>query len=389
MRNVYMDSNATTRIDPRVVEAMSPFLSDLWGNPSSMHAFGGQVKAAVDGARQQVAALVGASHPSEVVFTSCGTESDNAAIHSALQAFPQKRHIVTSRVEHPAVRSVCHHLRRRGYRITELPVDGDGQLDLMEYEESLTGETALVSVMWANNETGVTFPVERMAAIAQKHGVLFHTDAVQAVGKIPMDLSQSAINMLSLSGHKLHAPKGVGALYIKKGTPFRPFIRGGHQENGRRAGTEPVHQLAALGEAAAVSKEHLDDEQTRVRALRNRLENGLLKTIPDSRVNGDRENRLPNTTNISFESVEGEGILLLLSDAGVAASSGSACTSGTLEPSHVLRAMGVPFNYAHGSLRLSLSRFNDEADVDYVLEVLPPIISKLREISPFYKPSSS
>lgn len=385
MKTVYMDNNATTQVDSRVAEAMEPFLKELWGNPSSMHSFGGQVRAAVEEARRQVAGLLGAADPSEIIFTSGGTESDNAAISSALQAFPEKRQIITTRVEHPAVRAVCHYWKRKGYSVTEIPVDSHGILDMAAMEETITENTALVTVMWANNETGVLFPVEEIAAMAKSHGVLFHTDAVQAVGKVRMNLADSSIDMLSLSGHKFHSPKGIGALYVKKGTPYRPFVRGGHQENGRRAGTEPVHQIVALGTAAVVAAENMEKEQGEVSKLRDHLEKGLLERIPDSRVNGHPELRLPNTSNISFDGVEGEGILLLLSDVGIAASSGSACTSGTLEPSHVLRAMGVPFNFAHGSIRFSLSRFNDEADVEHVLETLPTIISRLREISPFYK----
>ncbi len=385
MRTVYMDNNATTMVDPEVVKEIEPYLKELWGNPSSMHAFGGRVKPALDNARTRVTELVGASDPGEIIFTSGGTESDNAAIYSAIQAFPEKKHIITTRVEHPAVRSVCNHLRRQGYSVTELPVDSNGLLDLEMLEESITENTALVTIMWANNETGVVFPVEEIGQITKRHGVLFHTDAVQAVGKVEMNLSSSSIDMLSLSGHKFHAPKGIGALYVKRGTPYRPFIRGGHQENGRRGGTEPVHQIVALGKAAESALAKSRDEHEKLVALRTRLEEGLLKTIPDSRINGHPEKRLPNTTNISFMGVEGEGILLLMSDAGIAASSGSACTSGTLEPSHVLRAMGVPFNYAHGSIRFSLSRFNDEQDVDHVLKTMPGIISKLREMSPFYK----
>jgi len=380
-----MDNNATTQVDTRVAEAMEPFLKEQWGNPSSMHSFGGQVRAAVEEARRQVAELLGAADPSEIIFTSGGTESDNAAISSALQAFPEKRHIITTRVEHPAVRSVCHYWKRKGYSVSEIPVDSHGLLDIEAMEDAITEHTALVTVMWANNETGVIFPVEEIAAMTKRHGALFHTDAVQAVGKVQMNLAESPIDMLSLSGHKFHSPKGIGALYVKKGTPYRPFVRGGHQENGRRAGTEPVHQIVALGTAAVVAAENMEREQGEVSKLRDRLEKELLERIPDSRVNGHPERRLPNTSNISFEGVEGEGILLLLSDAGIAASSGSACTSGTLEPSHVLRAMGVPFNFAHGSIRFSLSRFNDEADVVHVLESLPSIISRLREISPFYK----
>jgi cysteine desulfurase len=385
MNTIYLDNNATTRVDPAVVEAMQPFLLQRWGNPSSMHAFGGAVQKALDQARLQVAALIGAAEPTEIIFTSCGTESDNTAIWSALQAQPEKKHLITTRVEHPAVRSLAHHLKRQGYAVTEIPVDGQGMLDPNAVERAITTDTALITIMWANNETGGVLPIREIGKIARKHGVLFHTDAVQAVGKIPLDLKQTPVDMLSLSGHKLHAPKGVGALYIRKGAPYRPFIRGGHQEGGRRGGTEAVHQIVALGAAAALAAANTDDENTRIARLRDKLEQGILNTIPDVRLNGHPTKRLPNTTNLSFAFVEGEGILLLLSDAGIAASSGSACTSGTLEPSHVLRAMGVPYTYAHGSIRFSLSRFNTEAEIDAVLEHVPRVIARLRKISPFYK----
>ena len=384
---IYMDNNATTKVAPEVVESMMPFLTECYGNPSSMHNFGGQVGGAVETARAQVAALIGAD-PKEITFTSCGTESDSTAILSALQAFPDKRHIITTRVEHPAVKNLCENLGRltgHQYRVTRLQVEADGTLDLAKYEEALSEETAIVSVMWANNETGVIFPVEKMAAMAKDRGVLFHTDAVQAVGKIPIDLSSLDIDFLSLSGHKLHAPKGVGVLYIKRGTPFVPFLAGGHQEEGRRGGTENVASIVGLGKACELAGKTMDDENVRVRALRDRLEEGLLASIPKSMLNGHKEDRLPNTTNISFEYVEGEAILLHMNRYNICASSGSACTSGSLEPSHVLRAMGVPFTAAHGSIRFSLSIYNTEEEVDFVLEKMPPIIAELRELSPFWK----
>ncbi|WP_225072508.1 cysteine desulfurase NifS [Desulfuromonas sp. CSMB_57] len=384
MKTIYLDNNATTRTAPEVLEAMLPFFADLYGNPSSMHFFGGQVARHLKTAREQVAALIGA-HPSEIVFTSCGTESDNAAIMGTLYSYPEKKHLVISRVEHPAVLNVAHHLQARGYRITELKVDGQGQLDLEELRHVLTEDTALVSIMTANNETGVIFPIDEIAAIVRERGIPFHTDAVQAVGKIPMDMGRSPIDMLSLSGHKLHAPKGIGALYIRKGTRFAPFVVGGHQEAGRRGGTENVPYIIGLGHAAEFCLAHLEEENTRVRALRDRLETALLERIPNTIVNGDRQHRLPNTTNLSFEYIEGESILMLLSDEGVCASSGSACTSGSLQPSHVLRAMGVPFTAAHGSIRFSLSIYNTEEDVDVVIDVLPPIIQRLRDISPFWQ----
>ncbi len=384
---IYMDNNATTKIAPEVVDAMMPFLTECYGNPSSMHNFGGQVAGAVENARAQVAELIGADSK-EITFTSCGTESDSTAILSALQAFPGKRHIITTRVEHPAIKNLCENLGRltgHKYRVTRLQVEADGTLDLAKYEEALSDETAIVSVMWANNETGVIFPVEKMATMAKERDVLFHTDAVQAVGKIPINLSALDIDFLSLSGHKLHAPKGVGVLYIKRGTPFVPFLVGGHQEEGRRGGTENVASIVGLGRACALALEIMAEENGRVRALRDRLEKGLLESVPKSMLNGTKEDRLPNTTNISFEFVEGEAILLHMNRYNICASSGSACTSGSLEPSHVLRAMGVPFTAAHGSIRFSLSIYNTEAEVDFVLEKMPPIIAELRELSPFWK----
>jgi cysteine desulfurase len=383
MRNVYLDNNATTAVAPEVLDAMMPYLRERYGNPSSMHAFGGDLGRVVEQAREQLAGLLGAEQTSEILFTSCGTESDNTAILSALEAYPERKQVITTRVEHPAVLSLVKQLERKGHEVILVGVDRDGNLDMVELREALSPRVAVVSVMWANNETGVVFPVEDLARMTHDVGALFHTDAVQAVGKIPMDMKKSTIDMLSLSGHKLHAPKGVGALYVRRGTKFRPFLIGGHQERNRRGGTENVPGIVALGAAAELAGRHLGDEQTRVRALRDKLEDGLLARVPDTIVNGNRERRLPNTTNVSFEFVEGEAILLLLDRLGVCASSGSACTSGSLEPSHVLRAMGVPFTFAHGSVRLSLSRYNTEDDVDHVLRELPPIIARLREISPF------
>ncbi len=382
-RIVYMDNNATTRVAPEVVDAMIPFFRDYWGNPSSMHTFGGRVAADIERARQQVAALIGAADPSEIIFTSCGTESDNMAVRGAVDACGGYPHVVTTRVEHPAVLGVCRYLESRGCRLSELGVDADGRLNLDELREALTARTAVVSVMWANNETGVVFPIEEIAAMVKNAGVLFHTDAVQVPGKMPIDVRKVPVDMLSLSGHKLHAPKGIGVLYVRKGTKVNSLLLGGHQEGGKRAGTENVPYIVGLGKACELAMEHLEEETTRVAALRDRLEEGILATCPDTRVNGDRANRLPNTTNISFEFIEGESILLHLDALGVAASSGSACTSGSLEPSHVMRAMGVPFTAAHGSIRYSLSRYNTEEDVDYVIEQMPPIIQRLREISPF------
>jgi len=384
MRTIYVDNNATTRVDPEVLREMLPYFSEYYGNPSSMHHFGGQVMEAVNRAREKVAHLIGAD-PSEILFTSCGTESDNTAILAAIQSYPEKRHLVTTRVEHPAVLNLCKHLMKQGYRVTELPVNREGLLDLDQLRDAVTPYTAVVSVMFANNETGVIFPVNEIAGIVKEKGSVFHCDAVQAAGKIPMDMSRNQIDLLSISGHKLHAPKGVGALYIRRGTRFRPFLIGGHQEHGRRGGTENIPSIIGLGKACELAGEHLIEENTKVRALRDRLEKGLLEKVPRTWLNGHPALRLPNTTNLSFEYIEGEAILLLMSKEGIAASSGSACTSGSLEPSHVLRAMGVPFTGAHGSIRFSLSRFNTDEDIDVILEKVPAIIARLRELSPYWK----
>lgn len=382
MRVVYVDNNATTMVAPEVVEVMLPYFTEYYGNPSSMHTFGGQVAKKIDTARQQVADLIGAD-PSEMVFTSCGTESDNAAIWGILKAHPDKRHVVTTRVEHPAVYNLGKYLAQNGYQVTELSVDNNGMLNLSELAGAIREDTAVVSIMYANNETGVIFPIEEIGSIVRQKGSILHTDAVQAVGKIPIDLSKSTIDLLTISGHKLHAPKGVGALFIRKGVKFTPFIIGGHQEKNRRGGTENVPAIIGLGKACELAKKYMAEEQTGVKALRDKLESEILKKAPDARLNGHKESRLPNTTNISFEFVEGEAILLLLNEKGICASSGSACTSGSLEPSHVLRAMGVPFTAVHGSIRLSLSRYNTTEDVDYIIGCLPPIIKRLREISPY------
>jgi len=385
MKTIYMDNNATTQVAPEVLEAMLPFLTDRYGNPSSAYTFGGLVARNIRDAREQVAAILGA-FPEEIIFTSCGSESDNTAIMSALSTGKDKMHIVTSRVEHPAVKVLCNELTKQGYRVTEIPVDKEGRLDMDRYKESLTPDTAIVSLMWANNETGVIFPVEEAAQMARDRGILFHTDAVQAVGKIPIDLQNSTIDMLSISGHKLHAPKGIGVLYVRKGTKFSPFLIGGHQERGRRGGTENTASIIALGKACELAANRMEEENTKVKALRDKLERELLRQVPSSRVNGGISERLPNTTNISFESIEGESILLLMDEFGICASSGSACTSGSLQPSHVLRAMGVPFTMAHGSVRFSLSVYNTEEEIDFVIDKIPPIIEKLRELSPFWKP---
>jgi cysteine desulfurase len=382
MKTIYFDNNATTMVAPEVLEAMKPFFGELYANPSSMHTFGGQVAHHVKKAREQVAALLGCE-PSEVVFTGCGTESDNWAINGVLATVPHKRKVITTRVEHPAVLTTVRELANRGYNVVELSVDSEGRLDPAEYEAELDENTALVTIMYANNETGVMFPVEKLAAMARAKGVTFHTDAVQTVGKVPLDLSKSSIDLLSISGHKLHAPKGTGVLYVRKGTRILPYMTGGHQEGGRRAGTENVPSIVGLGKACEMAREFIVDENTRVKALRDRLENAILANSPDCRVNGGKAERLPNTTNISFEFVEGEAILLLMDRYGVCASSGSACTSGSLEPSHVLRAMGVPFTAAHGSIRFSLSRYNTQEEIDFVAERMPAVIKRLRELSPF------
>ncbi len=383
MKTVYLDNNATTRVADEVLEVMLPYFSDYYGNPSSMHSFGGQVAKKIREAREQIASLIGAS-PEEIILTSCGTESDNAAVHAALATHPDKRHIVTSRVEHPAIKALCAHLAKEGYLVTELPVDKEGRLDLEQYEKALTPDTAIVSLMWANNETGVVFPVEKAAELARERGITFHSDAVQSAGKIPISMKNSVIDMLSISGHKLHAPKGIGILYVRRGTKFSPFLIGGHQEKERRGGTENTPGIIGLGKACELAASHMDKENTIVKDLRDRLEGEILRRIPNSRVNGDRLQRLPNTTNISFEFVEGEGILLLMDQFGICASSGSACTSGSLQPSHVLRAMGVPFTMAHGSIRFSLSVYNTPEDIDLVIEKLPAIIERLRSMSPYW-----
>jgi len=379
---IYLDNNATTKVDPTVVETMTPFFSQWYGNASSVHHFGGQVRQHVEHARAQAASLIGAV-PDEVIFTSCGTESDNAAILSALDNDIKRRKVVTTRVEHPAVLGFAKVLQQRGYHVEFAPVNRHGQLCMDTLVQMIDDTTAVVSVMWANNETGNIYPVYEIAEIAHQHGALFHTDAVQAVGKVPINLKETNIDFLSLSGHKIHAPKGVGALYVKKGTRFNQFLIGGHQEFGLRAGTENVPGIVALGNAMEIAGGNIDYERKEVARLRNKLEQALLAECPGSRINGNPLSRLPNTVNISFEYVEGESILLLLDRYSIAASSGSACTSGSLEPSHVLRAMGVPETALHGSIRFSLSRYTKEEEIDTVIEKMPPIIKRLREISPF------
>jgi len=382
MNPIYLDNNATTRVAPEVLEEMLPYLRDLYGNPSSMHTFGGQLHRKIEEAREKVASLLNAL-PEEIIFTSCGTESDDTAIMSAVESLPRKKHVITTRVEHPAVLNFCRHIARKGYRATFVPVNNLGRLDTDFLFKSIDDDTAVVSIMYANNETGVVFPIAGIAEKLKERGVLFHTDAVQAGGKIPLDLKELPVDMLSLSGHKLHAPKGIGVLYVRRGTRFSPYIIGGHQERGRRAGTENVASIIGLGKACEIAAKHIHKEAADLKRLCDRLETSLLNCCPDTRVNGDTENRLPNTTNISFEYVEGEAILLRLNEFGICASSGSACTSGSLEPSHVLRAMGIPYTAVHGSIRFSLSRYTTEKEIDRVIEVMPGIIRELRELSPF------
>jgi len=382
MKTIYFDNNATTKVAEEVLEEIKPLFCDLYGNPSSMHTFGGQIGRKIGRAREQAAALLGCD-PSEIVFTGCGTESDNTAINGVLAAVPNKRKVITTRVEHPAVLTVCRELENRGYQVVELGVNRQGRLDLAELAEQIDDDTALVTIMYANNETGMMFPIERIAELTSSKGAVFHTDAVQAVGKIPLNLAKSDIDLLSLSGHKLHAPKGIGVLYVRKGTRLSPFMLGGHQEAGRRAGTENVPGIVGLGKACELAAANLEKENGKVKILRDKLENALLEKCPDCRLNGDTQDRLPNTCNVSFEYIEGEAILLMLDKYGICASSGSACTSGSLEPSHVLRAMGVPFTAAHGSIRFSLSRYNTEEEVDYTIDKMPAIVNQLRELSPF------
>jgi cysteine desulfurase len=376
----YFDNNATTRVAPEVVDAMIPFLRELWGNPSSAYAFGAQVHGHVEAARAKVAALINADIK-EVIFTSCGTEANNSAIHSAL-VNTGKKHVVTTAVEHSANINFGEYLQKRGYDVTYLPVESDGSLDLHRLEKAIRPDTAIVSVMYANNETGVVFPIEEVAAICRSKDTLCHTDAVQVPGKLKLDVKQLGVDFLSLSAHKLHAPKGVGLLYVKRRTKYSPYIIGGHQEKGRRGGTESVANIVAFGRAAELAMATLDEENTRVRALRDRLENFILTNIPNTIRNGAKEPRLPNTANIAFDFVEAEAVLLLLDQIGICASSGSACTTGSLDPSHVLSAMGVKPMRARGSVRFSLGIYNTDAEVDYLIQHLPPIIQKLRDISP-------
>ena len=377
---IYLDNNATTRVDPAVVEEMLPFLTELYGNPSSGYRFGQQVGKALEQARERVAGLLGCE-PTEILFTSCGTESTNAAIHSALLMDRDRQHIVTTRVEHSATLKHCETLAKRGHEITWLGVNEHGQIDLAELGKSIRPDTALVTVMWANNETGVLFPIHEIAEIVRKKGALFHTDAVQAVGKIPLVLRESKINFLSLSGHKLHCPKGVGVLYVNRRTKFAPYLIGGSQENGKRAGTQNVAGIVALGKGCEIAGEFMEHETTTVRGLRDAFENGVLARIEGARVNGDCDHRLPNTSNLAFEGIDSEGALMLLDQHHICCSSGSACTTGSVHASHVLKAMGFPDDRARASLRFSFSRFNTVAEVEKALEILPKVIGKLRRVA--------
>ena len=383
-RTYYFDNNATTRVAPEVRDAMLPFFCDRYGNPSSMHAFGGEVAHDLDHAREEVARFLNAD-PDEIIFTSCATESDNAAIRGIAARAGHDLRIITTAVEHPAVLQPCRRLKALGHDVVELSVDGLGNLDLDQLEACLarTGKPTLVSIMWANNETGVVFPMEKIAALCKAHGATLHTDAVQVGGKIPVDVKKVPVDLLAMSGHKFHAPKGVGLLYVRHGTALPPFLLGGHQERSRRAGTENVPYIVGLAKACELARLGMADEARKLTRLRDRLEAGILATCPDVRVNGDRAHRLPNTLNVSFSYVEGEAIAYRLSDLGISVSTGSACASGSLDPSHVIRAMGVPFTAVHGSVRFSLSRENTDEEVDYVLEKLPPVIKGLRDLSPF------
>lgn len=378
---VYFDNNATTRVAPEVIEAMLPYLTENWGNPSSAYRFGNQVVKDIEAAREQLAALIHAD-PKEIIFTSCGTESNNSAIQSALLTQPGKKHVITTAVEHSANIKFAKHLTALGYDVTMLPVEPDGTMDLHRLELAIRPDTAIVSVMWANNETGVLFPVEEIGALCRSRDVLFHSDAVQTPGKLHINVRELDVDMLSLSAHKLNAPKGIGMLYVRKRTKYAPYVIGGGQEKGRRGGTENVPYIIGFGKAAEMAAGHVELENTRGRKLRDRLEQGILKNIPRTSRNGAREPRLPNTSNISFEGVEAEAILNLLDQAGVCASSGSACTTGSLTPSHVLTAMGLSAKRARSCVRLSLGLYNTEEEVDYVLDILPDIIAKLRSASP-------
>ncbi len=388
MNIIYADNNATTRVAPEVYEAMIPFFTDDYFNPSSMYDPARETSHVVADARKRIAARLGAAGPKEILFTSCATESNNAAILGAAKANPSRRHVITTAVEHPAVLEVCKDLQRNGYDVTFLPVDGDGNLEVSTFIRALRPDTLLLTIMHANNETGVVFPIEQLSRLAKETdpSIVFHTDATQSVGKLPIDLGGEFrhVDLLSFSGHKLHAPKGIGALYVRRGTPLRPFIIGGHQEEGRRAGTENVPYIVGLAKALDVAMQNREEDEARIAALRDRLERAVEERIPYVQVNGKNAPRLPNTLNVSCHYVEGEGMLYQLSAEGICASSGSACTSGSLEPSHVLIALNVPFTAVHGSIRFSFSRYNTEEDVDRIIEVFPRIVANLRKLSPYW-----
>lgn len=382
---IYLDNNATTKIDEKVLEEMLPFLQEEYANPSSMYSFSIKSQKAVANAREQIRDFLNAKSDKEIIFTSCGSESASTAVKGILEANKTKKHIITTKVEHPCVLNLYKYLETQGYKVDYIGVNAYGNLDTEELESKVNEDTALVSVMFANNETGIIFPIKEIVKLvkAKNPDTKVFVDAVQAAGKIEIDVQDLDVDLLGISGHKFHAPKGVGALYIKAGTVMSPLIVGGHQEKGKRAGTENVPYIVALGKAAQLAKETLEYETTEVKRLRDKLENGILKTVFNARLNSGMTNRVPNTTNIGFEYIEGELILLHLSDFGICASSGSACTSGSLEPSHVLKAMGIPYTSLHGSIRFSLSRFTTEKEIDAVLLVMPRLIDKLVKISPY------
>jgi cysteine desulfurase len=388
MKTIYVDNNATTAIAPEVLEAMQPYFTSDYFNPSSMYDAAKSPAAAIEQARETVARCLGGVDPKQIIFTGSASESNNAALFGTVQANPQRRHIITTSVEHPSVLEVGKELKRRGLEVTFLPVNRQGELRIEDYVKALRKETLLISIMMANNETGVIYPVHELARIAKQtdHDIVFHTDATQAIGKIPVDLKAALqhVDLLSFSGHKIHAPKGVGALFVRRGVRWRPFIIGGHQERGLRAGTENVPYIVGLAKACELAVATVDEEQTRVRSLRDRLQSELSERIPALEVNGKEAIRLPNTLNLAVHGVEGEAILYELSRHGICASSGSACTSGSLDPSHVLKAMQIPFTAIHGSLRISLSRYNDDSDIERIIEVLPGIVANLRKLSPFW-----
>ena len=389
MKKIYMDHNATTPLHPEALDAMLPFLKDNFGNPSSIHWAGRGVKKYIDEAREKVASLLNAD-PSEIVFTGGGSEGDNLAIKGVVNVLKKKsNHIITTQVEHPAVLTTCQYMEKRGCKVTYLPVDHDGMIDLDDLRDSITKKTVLISIMYANNETGTLFPIKEVGEIAADNGIVFHTDAVQAVGKIPVDVKDLNVDLLSLSGHKLYGPKGIGCLYVKKGTPLVPLIHGGHQEGGRRAGTENIPGIVGLGKACEIANRDMESQSKHIAKLRDRLYKGVIDKLDHVKLNGHPVNRIPNTLNLSFEFIEGESLLLNLDLEGIAVSSGSACTSGSLKPSHVLTAMDITPEIAQGSLRFSLGLGNTEEDVEYVLGVLPEIVNRLRSMSPLYSSRKS